>query len=106
MFAAGFIATAVVLIVVGLVNWWTARDTYDDEELDPAMNYDRARLGYEAYARRTGGKTFDGRDMPTWVQLPQHIQDAWADAAAEIVHDVLCDCCKNCESCDACGGCQ
>ena len=25
-----------------------------------------AQIGYEAYAQFTGGKTFDGRDMPTW----------------------------------------
>lgn len=47
-------------------------------------NYDAAREGYEAYAKSTGGKTFDGRDMPTWMQLPLRIQDAWASAAEAI----------------------
>jgi len=43
------------------------------------------REGYEAYAKSTGGKTFDGRDMPLWSQLPQRIQDAWSEAARAIV---------------------
>lgn len=38
------------------------------------------QVGYEAYAQSTGGKTFDGRDMPTWEQLPERIQRAWIDA--------------------------
>lgn len=39
---------------------------------------DAARAGYEGYAAFTGGKTFDGRDMPTWDQLPDRIRQAWA----------------------------
>ncbi len=42
------------------------------------------REGYEAYAKSTGGKTFDGRDMPLWSSLPHRIQDAWAAAAQAI----------------------
>lgn len=40
-----------------------------------------AKSAYEAYARSTGGKTFDGRPMPTWNELPQRIRDAWAAGA-------------------------
>lgn len=43
-----------------------------------------AQIGYEAYAQSTGGKTFDGRDMPTWEALPDRIQRAWTDAATAI----------------------
>lgn len=39
-----------------------------------------AQLAYQAYAVSTGGKTFDGRDMPTWEQLPERIQQAWTAA--------------------------
>jgi hypothetical protein len=39
------------------------------------------RWGYEAYARSTGGKTFDGRAMPAWSELPDRIQRAWDEAA-------------------------
>lgn len=41
-------------------------------------------VGYEAYAQSTGGKTFDGRDMPRWEALPERIQKAWTDAALAI----------------------
>ncbi len=43
-----------------------------------------ARMGYEAYAEFTGGKTFDGRDMPKWHELPERIQNAWR-AAAKVI---------------------
>ena len=43
------------------------------------------RIGYEAYARFTGGKTFDGRTMPTWDALPERIRDAWAVAASAVI---------------------
>lgn len=39
--------------------------------------------GYERYAAFTGGKTFDGRDMPTWSQLPERIQGAWEAACKQ-----------------------
>lgn len=50
------------------------------------VSHDRhhGRVGYEAYAQSTGGKTFDGRDMPTWDALPERIQKAWNDAASAI----------------------
>lgn len=44
------------------------------------------RIGYEAYAESTGGKTFDGRDMPRWDELPQRIVAAWEAAALAIAH--------------------
>lgn len=45
---------------------------------------DLAKLAYEAYATSTGGKTWDGRDMPAWEDLGRTIQTAW-DAAAQAV---------------------
>ena len=39
-----------------------------------------ARLAYEGYAVFTGGKTFDGRQMPAWADLNEHIQQAWVAA--------------------------
>lgn len=44
-----------------------------------------ARAGYEGYASWTGWKTFDGRDMPRWDDLPEHTQLAWVAAAGSIV---------------------
>lgn len=43
------------------------------------------KAGYEAYAKSTGGKTFDGREMPKWEDLPQRIRDAWTQAANAIL---------------------
>lgn len=43
------------------------------------------KRGYQQYAYFTGGKTFDGRDMPKWEGLPQNIRDAWCTAAHAIV---------------------
>lgn len=40
-----------------------------------------ARIGYEGYAASTGGKTFDGRDMPRWEDLPARTVEAWKAAA-------------------------
>lgn len=45
------------------------------------------RLGYEAYKVSTGGKTFDGRDMPTFDQIRErtpHVARAWEAAATAI----------------------
>lgn len=45
------------------------------------------QIGYEAYAASTGGKTYDGRDMPTWEQVQErtpHVAKAWSDAASAI----------------------
>lgn len=44
----------------------------------------RGREGYEAYATSTGGKTFDGRDMPAWDALPMKIREAWSAAGDKI----------------------
>lgn len=47
------------------------------------------RVGYEAYAATTDGKTFDNREMPTWDALPQRIQAAW-NAAGETIRAQFC----------------
>jgi predicted HAD superfamily Cof-like phosphohydrolase len=40
------------------------------------------KTGYEAYRTYTKGKTFDGREMPTWERLTDAIREAWAAAGA------------------------
>lgn len=44
----------------------------------------RGQVGYEAYAAHTGGKTFDGRDMPTWEAVADRTKAAWEAAASAI----------------------
>jgi hypothetical protein len=46
------------------------------------------QVAYEAYAASTGGKTFDGREMPTWDELPVRIQVAWGAAAKAVAKQV------------------
>jgi hypothetical protein len=40
---------------------------------------------YSAYAESTGGKTYDGRDIPVWADLGDRIQGAWEAAASAVV---------------------
>ena len=40
----------------------------------------RARAAYDAYAKRTGGRTFEGNGMMAWPDLPERIREAWLDA--------------------------
>lgn len=47
----------------------------------------QARRGYEGYAKSTGGKTFDGRQMPAWNELPELIKEAWREAIAAAVDE-------------------
>lgn len=51
--------------------------------------HDFGKLGYEAYARQTGGKTFDGRTMPVWDALPEGVRGAWR-AAAQAIRVAIC----------------
>jgi hypothetical protein len=46
-----------------------------------------AQVAYEAYSRFTGGKTFDGRDMPMWAGLTDTIRDAWRAAIYAVIGD-------------------
>lgn len=45
------------------------------------MSADIAKTAYAAYARYTGGKTYDGRDMPPFADLGPVVQGAWRAAA-------------------------
>lgn len=54
-------------------------------ELDFTPEGHSAKVAYEAYARSTGGKTFDGRDMPVWSGLGDKIQTAWVAAAGAVI---------------------
>ncbi len=46
---------------------------------------DLGQIAYEAYAKSTGGKTYDGRDMPKWDDLPEAIRTAWRAAADAVL---------------------
>jgi tripartite-type tricarboxylate transporter receptor subunit TctC len=37
---------------------------------------------WDAYAKQAGGKTFDGKPLPTWEELGEERQSCWNAAAA------------------------
>ena len=45
-----------------------------------------AKIAFEAYSESTGGKTYDGKPIPKWNELPEHVQRAWSAAAAAIIN--------------------
>lgn len=45
-------------------------------------DYDLARLLWEAYSKKAGGKTYDGKPLPTWDDLGEDRQICWIAAAA------------------------
>lgn len=57
------------------------------EPRDESRNY--GRIGYEAYAAFTGGKTYNGLPMPKYDALPANIMDAWESAALAIITQSL-----------------
>ena len=44
----------------------------------------RAKLAYEAYCEAVGGKSWDGKPLQKWDDLPESIQLAWAVAAKAV----------------------
>lgn len=56
---------------------------------DPTPGTNLGQVGYEAYAEYTGGKTFDGRDMPAWSDLGDRIQRAWMVAGENIQRAII-----------------
>lgn len=74
----------------------------DPAPLQAARLWDRVektlgQIGYEAYAKSTGGKTFDGRDMPTWQEILDRegetpkVTKAWEAAACKILIEAIRD---------------
>ena len=41
-----------------------------------------AKLMWESYAIQAGGKTFDGKPLPTWDELGEDRQSCWIAAAS------------------------
>lgn len=52
------------------------------------MNEQLARIAWDAYAVAVGGKTFDGKPLPTYEQLGETQKAGWA-AAAEAIKDLV-----------------
>lgn len=43
------------------------------------------QLNFEAYTESKGGKTYDGKNIPTWENLSVEVRRAW-EAGARAVH--------------------
>ena len=54
-----------------------------------------ARKGFEAYNEAAGGLNYEGKPIPPWDEVPQHIRDKWKVATYAIIlqrhKDVLAD---------------
>lgn len=54
-----------------------------------------ARVGFEAYNKAAGGLNYEGKPIPPWDEVPQHIRDKWEVATHAILvqrhRDVLAD---------------
>lgn len=46
-----------------------------------------ARLAYDAYSERAGGKTFDGKPLPTYDEIGADRQACWVAAATQLIAD-------------------
>lgn len=50
-----------------------------------------ARVGFDAYGASTGGKTWDGKDIPPFDVIRErtpHVAKAWEDAATAILKEI------------------
>ena len=50
-----------------------------EDEMANAMEL--AKIMWAAYSAKAGGKTFDGKPLPTWDELGEERQQCWAAAA-------------------------
>jgi len=57
------------------------------EELE-VWAYRLGEIGYNAYGDRAKWRNYEGKPMPKWDEVPQHIRDKWAVAARAIRHEV------------------
>ncbi len=58
----------------------------DEKTIDPQI-IEVARTAYKAYAKNSDGKTFDGRDMPTWEKLTSLVRSHWCAAILAALND-------------------
>jgi hypothetical protein len=47
-----------------------------------------ARVMYDAYCTKAGGKTFDGKPLPTWKELGDERRACWVAAAQAAVMEL------------------
>ncbi len=60
---------------------------YRDPSLTPKPDAELARAAFEAYGQSTGGKTWDGKDIPPFEVVAErtpHVARAWEAAVAAV----------------------
>lgn len=43
---------------------------------------------YHAYCKQAGGKTFDGKPLPTWAEIGAERQSCWVAAAKQAASEL------------------
>lgn len=55
------------------------------------MSQTLGQVAFEAYAKSTDNKTYDGKEIPPFAALSEHVQEAWERAAQAVVESVMQD---------------
>lgn len=62
--------------------------THEENDM-PIKNLEQlAASAYHAYCKKAGGKTFDGKPLPTWSELGEECQTCWVEAARQVAAEV------------------
>jgi hypothetical protein len=55
---------------------------------DKLMVITLGQIAFEAYSKRTKGRTYNGKSIPPWDELHADIQTAWMVAAQAVVNEL------------------
>ena len=47
------------------------------------------QFAFEAYCKSVDNKSYDNKPIPKWEDLPEHIKQAWEDAAKAVEMEVI-----------------
>ena len=64
------------------------RDFIDPQKVAPPTVAELARVAFDAYGQSTGGKTWDGKDIPPFAVVAErtpHVARAWEAAVAAVL---------------------
>ena len=83
--------------IVSTMNDRLAMDFIDHRDLKPEKQIagpglgDLARVAFDAYGASTGGKTWDGKDIPPFAVIRErtpHVAKAWEAAVAAVLKEL------------------
>jgi Putative 2/3 transmembrane domain holin len=85
--AAVTLYKAHLLVLGGWVGYWLDRALFPyarPHQLLDVFDEDTPAKAYASYCEQGGGKTFDGKPLPSWDELGENRQDCWHAAALEV----------------------